>query len=453
MTDELPRRFGTPTATFVVVASMVGIGILVSPGYMILGLRNYPAVFGLWLVGGLLALCGALCVAELAAAMPRAGGEYVYLREAYGLLPAFLSGWTSFILGFAAPLAVNSHLAASYLLAPLGIFPEEHGRVVQSAAAILIVALTAPNLLGHRQSAWTQSLTTIVKLALFVGLVIAGFAFGSGRLANLTASEPNQSIGPAAAATQLFYVMFAYTGWNAATYVAGEVKNPGRTLPWSLLLGCGSVVVLYLALSLVFAYSLPVGAIETESQAEQTARIAAVRLFGPDVSNAFSVAVGLTLLATISAFVITGPRVYYAMARDGVFPSLAARLNPHTQVPAAAMISQSVCAVVILFSGTFQDILQFSAVGLALFSVLTIAAVFVLRRRQPAMQRPFRTPGYPIVPGLYLLVTLWMACFAFLEWTVPSAISVASILAGIPIYYVWSWLRRRPARGEGPHAR
>ncbi len=213
--EELQRGFGLSTATYVVIASMVGTGILVSPGYMMVTLRNYPLIFGLWALGGLLALCGALCVAELAAALPRAGGEYVYLREAYGPMPAFLSGWTSFFVGFSAPLAVAGYVAAEYLLTPFGLAETGSGFLIKATAAIIIIAITLPNLVGLRQSAWTQNLTTALKFGLFVTLAVLAFLFGRGQLSNIGQGQPIRSIKLGDAATQLFYVMFAYTGWNA----------------------------------------------------------------------------------------------------------------------------------------------------------------------------------------------------------------------------------------------
>ena len=223
--EELKRGFGLSTATYVVIASMVGTGILVSPGYMMVTLKNYPVIFGLWVLGGLLALCGALCVAELAAALPRAGGEYVYLREAYGPMPAFLSGWTSFFLGFSAPLAVAGYIAALYLLTPFGLAEDKNGLVIKITAAAIIIVITLPNLVGHRQSAWTQNLTTLVKFGLFVLLVVLAFLFGEGRFSNITQGQSVAQISLGTAATQLFYVMFAYSGWNAASYLAGDLET------------------------------------------------------------------------------------------------------------------------------------------------------------------------------------------------------------------------------------
>jgi APA family basic amino acid/polyamine antiporter len=440
--EELQRGFGLSTSTYVVIASMVGTGILVSPGYMMTSLGNYPAIFGLWALGGLLALCGALCVAELAAALPRAGGEYVYLREAYGPMPAFLSGWTSFFVGFSSPLAVAGYVAASYLLTPFQLAEDETGQMVKIAAAIIIVAVTLPNLVGHRQSAWTQNFTTILKLGLFVALVVAAFLFGDGHLAHISQGQSVGKVGLGTAATQLFYVMFAYSGWNAASYMAGEVKEPAKTLPRSLLLGTGLVIVLYLALNLVFAYAVPLAGVGFDN-AEQVPQIAVRNLFGEKASTVFNVVLGLTFLATVSAFIITGPRVYYAMAKDGLFPSLAGHVSPKGRVPIYAMISQSACAVIILFVTDFQKLYQYTSVGLSVFALLFIGAVYVLRWRRPDMERPFRLPGYPVVPAIFLVVILFMTVFAFKQWPKPSAYSLGSILAGIPVYYVWSFVRRR----------
>ena len=441
-TQELQRRFGLSTSTYVVIASMVGTGILVSPGYMMASLQNYPTIFGLWALGGLLALCGALCVAELATALPRAGGEYVYLREAYGPMPAFLSGWTSFFLGFSAPLAVASYIAALYLLTPFGWAQTQTGHLVQTVAAVIIIVITLPNLLGHRHSAWTQNITTVVKLGLFVVLVAAAFLFGRGQLAHVAEGQSIGQVKLGTAATQLFYVMFAYSGWNAASYLAGEVKNPARVLPRSLLLGTGSVVVLYLALNLVFAYGVPLAKVGFNN-AERVPLLAVENLFGRQASDVFSVLLGLTFLATVSAFVITGPRVYYAMARDKLFPSIAEHVSSRGQVPTYAMLLQSACAILILFITDFQNLYKYASVGLSLFALLFIGAVYILRWRRPDMERPFRVPGYPVVPAIFMIVTVFMAVFAFRQWPKPSVFSLGSILLGIPVYYVWSFARRR----------
>jgi len=439
--EELQREFGLSTSTYVVIASMIGTGILISPGYMMVSLKNYPVIFGLWALGGLLALCGALCVAELAAALPRAGGEYVYLREAYGPMPAFLSGWTSFFVGFSAPLAVVGYVAASYLLTPFRLAEDETGPMVKILAAIIIVAVTLPNLLGHRQSAWTQNLTTMLKIGLFVSLVVAAFLFGDGQVAHFSRGQPIEKVGLGTAATQLFYVMFAYSGWNAATYMAGEVKNPAKTLPRALLLGTGLVIVLYLALNLIFAYGVPLVGVGFDN-AEQVPQMAVRNLFGAKTAGVFNVLLGLTFLATVSAFIITGPRIYYAMAKDGLFPALAGHVSSKGRVPVYAMICQSACAIIILFATDFRNLYRYTSVGLSVFALLVIGAVYVLRWRRPDMERPFRLPGYPVVPAIFLVVILFMTVFAFKQWPKPSLYSLGSILAGIPVYYAWSFYVR-----------
>ena len=441
--NELRRGFGLSTATYMVIASMVGTGILVSPGYMMASLGNWPVILGLWILGGVLAMCGALCIAELATALPRAGGEYVYLREAYGPVPAFLSGWTSFFLGFSAPLAVVGHIAATYLSTPLGW--AEGDLRVRIMAAILIVLLTVPNLLGHRRTAWIQSLTTIVKLGLFAALVIAGFLFGEGRMARLGEGAPMGGIDFGTATTQLFFVMFAYSGWTASSYLAGEVRDPRRVLPRSVILGSGVVIVLDLGLCLVFAYAVPLEGVGFDN-AEHVPQMAVANMFGESVSDAFSVAVGLTFLATVSAFVVTGARIYYAMAKDGLFPAHAGRVSAKHRVPVPAMLAQSAFAIVLLFVTDFDNLYKYASVGLSLFAMLFIAAVYVLRVRRPDLERPFRVPGYPFVPGLFLAASAFMAVFAFREWPVPSMWSLASILAGIPVYYAWTFLRRKRIR-------
>lgn len=442
--DELRRGYGLSTATYVVIASMVGTGILISPGFMMVSLGNYPVIFGLWALGGLLALCGALCVAELATALPRAGGEYVYLREAYGPMPAFVSGWTSFFVGFSAPLAVAGHMAALCLLTPFSMADDETGYLVKLTAAAIILVLTLPNLMGHRQSAWTQNLTTLLKFGLFVVLMALAFLFGKGRFANLEEGQPITDVKLGTAASQLFYVMFAYSGWNAATYVAGEIRNPAKVLPRSLLIGTVLVVVLYLGLNLTFAYAVPLAEVQSGNP-KLVPQMAVTNLFGSRVSGVFSVAIGLAFLATVSAFVITGPRIYYAMAKNGLFPAIAGRVSASGGIPVYAMIAQSVCAILILFVTDFQNIYKYAAVGQSLFAMLWIAAVYVLRWRSPQMPRPFRVPGYPVVPAIFMGVTLFMfiAVFTFKDWRTPSCWSLGSILAGVPVYYIWSAIARR----------
>jgi APA family basic amino acid/polyamine antiporter len=268
------------------------------------------------------------------------------------------------------------------------------------------------------------------------------FLCGKGRLAHITEGQTIGKVGLGTAVTQLFYVMFAYSGWNAASYLAGEVKSPARILPRSLLLGTSLVIVLYLALNLTFAYAVPLATVGFDN-AEKVPQLAVENLFGTRASSVFSILLGLTFLATASAFIITGPRVYYAMAKDGLFPAIAGHVSSKERIPIYAMIAQSVCAIAILFVTDFQNLYQYASVGLSVFALLFIAAVYVLRWRRPEMDRPFRVPGYPVVPAIFMAVILFMTVFAFKQWPKPSLWSLGSILAGIPVYYLWLSVRRR----------
>ena len=318
----------------------------------------------------------------------------------------------------------------------------ETGFIVKTIAAAIIIAITIPNLFGHRQSAWTQNLTTAIKFGLFVVLVVLAFLFGKGQMANISAGQSIGEVKLGTAASQLFYVMFAYSGWNAASYLAGEVKNPAKVLPRSLLLGAGLVVVLYLALNLVFAYAVPLADVGFDN-AERVPLLAVENLFGSRATSVFSTLLGLTFLATVSAFIITGPRIYYAMAKDGLFPSIAERVSSKGRVPTYAMVLQSLCAIVILYVTDFQNLYKYASVGVSLFALLFVGAVYVLRLRRPEMERPFRVPGYPVVPAIFMASILFVAVFAFNQWPKPSMYSLGSILLGIPVYYIWSSVRGR----------
>lgn len=452
-TDELGRGLGLSTTTYVVIASMVGVGILTTSGYTIKATGSGTVLLALWLVGGVLAMCGALTLAELATALPHAGGEYVFIREAYGHVWAFLYGWVSLLIGFSAPAAIVSHAAAKYLVNPW--MPGDDPATItltRGLAVLFIVALTAVHLRGQALGSGVQNVSTIVKLVLLLAIVIGGFALRQGNWAGLAPDLPETGLPWGVLAISLVYVMFAYSGWNAATYLAGEVRDPSRLLPKALLLGCGSVIVLYLLLNVVYLYALPVRDVVAMScdRVEPIAALAADRLFGPWVAAPLSVAIGIGLLATISAFVFVGPRIYYAMARDGLFPTAAGRLNPKTGAPSTAILAQSACTLVLLFSGTFKNILTYAGVGLSISSFFVILSVFVLRVRRPELHRPFITPGYPVVPLLFLVVSLWMIVFAFQNQPVWSTWTLGSILAGIPIYYIWRAMAGRGGNDIAP---
>jgi APA family basic amino acid/polyamine antiporter len=447
-----PAGFGLATATTVVIASMVGVGVLTTSGFTVAAVGSNQLMLVLWVVGGVVALCGALTVAELAAALPASGGDYVYLYEAYGPLAAFLTGWVSFLIGFAAPIAATAFAAASYLLAPFGLEGPGAKLPLLALATTAILAFAVLHTTSRGGTAKVHSGVTLLKVGFLALFIAAGLALGWRHATNL-ADRPPIDVGVAKSmAFSLVYISYAYTGWNGAAYLAGEIEDPRRKLPRAILLGTGAVVALYLGLNATYALALPAAEVRAIANREgfnavaPIAGLAAQKLFGKAIAAPFSFAVGLTLLASLSAYVLTGPRVTYAMARAGQFPAVAGRLSGRAQTPVVATALQVGWSLLLLWSGSFESIVVYAGVGLALFSMLAVSSIYVLRRRRPDLPRPFRTPGYPVVPAVYLAATALLTARAFVERPIESSLSLLSILAGVPIFL---WMRRKPAAPPG----
>ena len=445
------RGFGLPMGIFVVVSSMIGVGVLTTSGFTVASVGSNQLMLCLWVVGGILGICGALCVAELAAALPSSGGDYIYLYEAYGSLAAFLSGWVSFLIGFAAPIAAAAFASASYLLAPLGLPPTTARLAHRGLASVAIVAFALIHTSKASHAARAHSIVTLLKLGILCTFLVAGLYAGWGRWENL-ADRPSMDLGTASAMLfSLVYISYAYTGWNAASYLAGEIAEPGRRLPQAILIGTSLVVALYLGLNTVYSLALPAGEIQRIAKEQgfdavaPIAELAAKRMFGSTITTTLSVAFGLTLLASLSAYVLTGPRVAVAMARAGHFPALAARLSSRTGAPVIATALQVGWALTLLWLVSFEKVLIYASVGLALFSMLSVSTVMVLRHTRPDLHRPFRTPGYPVVPAIFLIGTILLTIAAFVERPLPSLYSLLTILAGIPVHYLMCRPERRVA--------
>ena len=443
------RGFGLATATFVVVASMVGTGVLTTSGFTVNDVGSNQLMLILWVVGGLVAACGALTLCELSAALPRSGGDYVFLYESYGPTAAFLSGWVSFLMGFGGPIALTASASARYLVKPIGLDSASAGWAQSSIATAAIVALGVVHCLGRGSTSRAQGGMTVLKLGILAAIAIAGIASGWGHWENLDDRPPITTPLLVTMASSLVYISYAYTGWNAASYLAGEVEQPQRRMPRAILSGTALVVALYLALNVAYALALPAAAVRgiVDRAGDVTAvtpiaEIAAERLYGPRVSGPLSVAIGLTLLASLSAYILTGPRVAYAMARAGQVPEVLGRLS-RRGVPATATVAQVAWSLVLLWTASFDELLQYSGVGLALFSMLTVSSVYVLRWRRPDLPRPFRTPGYPVVPAVFLLATATLVAAVFKQKPVVSTISALSILSGLPVFLLWNWRRSR----------
>ncbi len=462
---EAGRRFGYWAGHFTVMASMIGAGILGTSGFTLQATGNPTALLWLWVIGGVAALCGAATVAELATALPRSGGDYVFVREAYGRGAAFVSGWATFTLGFAAPTAVVSTLALTYLTGPFSdvltrtLPPWVAAHVVPLGATVLILGVATVHTLGHRHSTWLQVTATSIKATILVALAVGGILFGTGDWNHLSAGHwPTEREWPALA-LGLVYVGYAYAGWNGAAYLAGEIRDPARLLPRCLIGGAASVVILYLLVNLAYVYaldpawmqSLDLGKKEDFPVVERVAMTATKALFGPEAANVIAVALGLSLVASVSAYVLTGPRVAFAMARDGAFPPFAGRLHPTRETPALATWTQAVLGIGLAWSGSFLEQLNFTAVGLATISGLTVASIFPIRRRTD-LPHPYRMSLYPLPPLFYLALTAWTVAQALfgelfkdgqLQRPGPVTLSLLTLLLGIPL----SWLLPTP-RGD-----
>ena len=431
--DQLVRGLGLFSATALVVANMVGAGIFTTSGLLMAELGSPLIMLGLWVAGGLLALAGALCYGELGAAMPGAGGEYLYLGRLFHPAVGFLSGWVSFLVGFSAPLAASALACSHYLLSP---FPLPGGtELPRKLLAILVVAgLTAVHLRGVRHGARLQNVLTAAKVGLIVALIVAGALSGRGELDHLVAdvgAAETTSPGWQTMGLGLMWIMFAYSGWNSSGYVGAEIRDPQRNLPRSLLAGTGLVMVLYLALNVLFVYAIPP---REMSGVIAVGGLAAERLFGSAVRTVFSGLIGFALLSSISALIILGPRVYYAMARDGYFFRAVAAVRPGARVPARSILLQSLLAAVLILTGTFEQILTYMGFCLGIFPILAVLGLFRLRHaRLPG----YRMPGFPAVPVLFAAASTLMLVLAFQERPVESSIALLTVAAGIPCYFLF----------------
>jgi APA family basic amino acid/polyamine antiporter len=429
------RRIGGPTATLLVVASMVGTGIFTTTGLLLHDLGSPVAVLAAWVIGGALALCGALSYGELAAALPRNGGEYQILSRVYHPSVGFAAGVVSLVVGFSAPLAASALAFGRYLSAAVpGVPPTVAG-------VALVVLAAAPHALHVRLGGRVQVVVTAAEIALAAGFILAGAVHGDpARLAGGERWSPGAAATPAFAVA-LVYVSFAYSGWNGAAYLAGEVEDPSRTVPRALLLGTAAVVGLYLALNLVFLTSAPPAEL---AGVVEVGHVAAVRLLGPGAGRALSALVALALAASVSAMLMAGPRVYERVGLD--YPSLAilARRTRHGG-PAVAVALQASLALLMMATSSFAGLLLYAGFTLSLVAGLAVAGVVVLRVREPGLARPVRAWGYPVTPLLFAVLSAWMVVHALVRNPASSWAGVATAVAGLALHAA---LGRRGVRGD-----
>jgi len=434
--EPVPAAPVTPlTAIALAVANMIGIGVFTSLGFQVKDLPSGFALLMLWVVGGVLALCGGLSYAELATAFPRSGGEYNLLSRIYHRAVGFLAGWLSATVGFAAPTALAAMAFSEYFA---GVWPGAP-QVVLAVAIVWVIALV--HLWGTERASGFQNVSTFLKVALIVVFGVAAFALGSPQQISFapTAADVGHLASPAFA-VGLAYVMYAYAGWNAVTYVTGEVRNPERTLPFSVVVAVAVVAALYVGLNAAFLYTTP---IDEMAGKIKVAVIAGQHVFGETGGRIVGAVICIGLVSSISAMMWLGPRVTMVMGEDFRLLSAFAR-KTRNGVPAVAILFQLAVVTLLLLTQSFGSIVEFIQFSLTISSFLTVLGVIVLRYTQPALPRPYKVWGYPMTPLLFLAVSLFMMINLLIEKPAQSLAGVVVMLSGLLVYAV----SLRYARGD-----
>ena len=459
----LERRLGPWDAAAIIVSNVIGGGILFTPPQVAAAIPSAWAFLAVWLFGGLLAFAGAMAYAELAALRPRAGGEYVYLRAAYGRLAAFLTGWTSFVAGFAGAIAASAVVFVLYLdrfvpgvadatpffVVPLPFVPLSFSR--QTIVAVIAVWLFAfVHIKGVGPGRVVSNVLATLKITALLIFIAVGFSMGAGSSANL--QQAAGAVAPTGWLLALIPVMFTYSGWSAAAYMAEEIRDPGRNVPLALGVGTIAVIAVYLLINTLYLYVMPVG--ELAAVKGSVLDVVAERLLGVQAGNIMGVVSIISLAAGINAWTFAGPRVYYAMARDGVFFKAAARVHPHFKTPAASIVAQALFATILVLTGSLDKLTNYVGFAITLFAGVAVAAVFVLRAREPDAPRPFKALGYPIAPAIFTIASALIVLNAL--WTDlvvpvmrgepwgPTAIGLLVIAAGLPMYWVFARRQQSP---------
>jgi APA family basic amino acid/polyamine antiporter len=446
-TVSLVRQLGVVSATALVVSNMIGTGIFTSSGFLAGDLGDPTLFLLIWVAGAAAALAGAFCFSELGVNFPSSGGEYVYLTRAYGPTWGFITGWVSFFAGFSAPIAIAALAFADYLSffspalkpdnaiisAGSGEWTFRFGGA-QILACALIGLFTVLNIFGIQRVARIQNVLTGLKIAVVTSFVVFGFLAGSGDWSHFSQSAVRTSDVPLAQqfAVSLFWIYVAYSGWNAATYVAEEIKNPAKTLPIALAFGTILVATLYVLLNVVFLYAAP---LEEMKGVIAIGSLTARKLFGPEIAGVFSALMALSIMSSVSAMVTIGPRVYYAMAKNGAFFAAAAKVHEKYRTPIAAILAQGLCAILMTLT-PFPQLFTYVGMTLNFTALLAVASILVFRSRRPDWQKlKVVSFAYPLVPGIFILIGTWMTYQGITRQTRISMIAIGTILAGALVYH------------------
>ena len=452
----LLRQIGFYSATALVISNMAGTGIFTSTGFMAGDLGSASLILAAWTVGALFAFAGALSYSELGVNFPRSGGEYVYLSEAYGPTWGFMTGWVSFFAGFSASIATAALAFSNYLAYFFPGLSQNNVSVIigsgafslrlgpgQAVASALIAVFTILNCFGVGRTAKVQNVLTSVKLIVMSGFVLIALLAGQGNWSHFAEHAVRTSTIslPAQFFISLLFVMFGYSGWNAATYVAEEVARPDRTLPAALAAGCAIVAALYLALNVVYIYATP---LEQMKGVIAIGSVSAANLFGPGVGGAFSALLAFCILSTVNAEVTVGPRVYYAMAKNRAFFSAAAAVHPRWHTPVIAILSQGLCAMLMTMT-PFTELVLYVGMSLTIFTVLSVASLFIFRTRRPDWQRLRAVDfAYPLIPASYVLAGACMMIYGVIWQPRASLTAFATVGLGALVYRFRLHRQREP---------
>ena len=455
----LVRGLGLLAATAIVIGDVIGTGVFLKARVMTCNVGTPGMVVTVWVVAGLLSLAGALTYAELAALMPRAGGEYVFIREAYGPLPGFLYGWTRFfvastggVAGLAAGFAIFINILSGGALQGrvLTFGPAGHEIVVsglQWMAIAAIALVTIVNCAAVAVSGRVAVGLTVVKIALVLGVGLSAVLLADGRWAHFALSDAGGVCEGVAAAARggvagfgaaMLGALWAYNGWNEVTYVAEEVKNPQRNLPIAIVGGISVIAALYIFANAAYYYVLTPTDVAGIPAASSVATEVITRSLGAGAATAMAGAMAMSIFGSLLISSLVCGRIPYAMARDGIFFSTLARVSPRTRVPIRALVAQSAWAVVLVLSGSYDTLTDYAIFCILIFVSLATASVFVFRRRLPAVERPYRTWGYPVVPILFMLVSGWLVINTLLTTPGRALAGLGLMACGLPFYWYWS---------------
>ncbi len=443
----LVRGLGLLAATAIVVGDVIGTGVFLKARVMTCNVGTPGLVVSVWIVGALLSLAGALTYAELAALMPRAGGEYVFVREAYGPLWGFLYGWTRFFVASTGGMAGLAAGFAIFLNVVSGGALQARPMLLPLVASAAILVVTFINCAAVQVGGRIASVVAALKVAVVAGVGVAAFLLARGDWAHFAMSAAGSACdgvpasargGVAGFGAAMMGAMWAYNGWNEVTYVAGEVKDPQRNLPRAIVGGLGIIATLYLLANVAYFYVLTPGEIAGVPGTSAVATEVVTRFLGQRSAGFMAAALAMAVFGSLQVVTLVSARIPYAMACDGVFFSAMARISPRTRVPVTALLVQAVWAVVLVFSGSYDALTDYAIFAVLIFVALSTASVFVFRRRIPDAPRAYRTVGYPIVPMIFLVVAGWLIVNTFVATPGRALAGVGLMLAGLPFYWYWS---------------